>query len=263
LKILGGNDNDKLTNFSYFQLVTGKTWETYEKELNYKNRVDYKLLDNIGAARKQIIKQFPSVNENDEETKKQYIKITNALLGKIIFVRYLIDRKVKIYFEGESRKRDNKEFCKILKNADRAIQFFNTLADKKVGFNGDLFPITENEYNLIPKQAYKILIRLLKSQEIATRQQSLFDLYDFSIIPTEFISNVYESFVGVEKEKRTKRGKKKKKMTREFIIRHCFLLITYWQKPLRNTYLIVKYLAAKFWIRPVVRACFLWKFCEN
>ncbi|MDR3236565.1 MAG: SAM-dependent methyltransferase, partial [Prevotellaceae bacterium] len=188
--------DERLTDFSYFQLVTGKTWETYEKELNYKNRVDYKLLDNIGAAREQVIKQFPSIDKNDEETKKRYVKIANALLGKIIFVRYLIDRKVKIYFDKESKERTNEEFCNILQQPDRAKQFFNTLADKDVGFNGDLFRLEDAEYQEVPKGAYSILIKLLKSQEIATGQQSFFDLYDFSIIPIEFISNVYEYFIG-------------------------------------------------------------------
>ncbi|MDR2065125.1 MAG: N-6 DNA methylase [Prevotellaceae bacterium] len=188
--------NQKLDDFSYFNLVTGKTWETYQKELSFKNRVDHKLLDNIGAAREQIIKQFPPVGENGEETKKRYIKITNALLGKIIFVRYLIDRKVKIYFDGESKERTNLEFCEILQQPTRAKQFFNTLADKKVGFNGDLFRLEDSEYQEIPKEAYFILIRLLNSQEISTGQQSLFDLYDFSVIPVEFISNVYEYFIG-------------------------------------------------------------------
>ncbi|GHT68731.1 type I endonuclease-methyltransferase fusion protein [Bacteroidia bacterium] len=200
--------NQKLNDFTYFNLVTGKTWETYEKELNYKNRVDYKLLDNIGAARKQIIKQFSPIDENDEETKKRYVKITNALLGKVIFVRYLIDRNVKIYFEGESKERTKEDFCTILQQPDRAKQFFNTLADKEVGFNGDLFSLNDSEYQGIPQKAYSILIKLLQSQEISTGQQSLFDLYDFSIIPIEFISNVYESFVGINKEKKkTKENK--------------------------------------------------------
>lgn len=200
--------NQKLNDFTYFNLVTGETWETYEKELNYKNRVDYKLLDNIGAAREQIIKQFSPIDKNDEETKKRYVKITNALLGKVIFVRYLIDRNVKIYFEGESKERTKEDFCTILQQPDRAKQFFNTLADKEVGFNGDLFSLNDSEYQGIPQKAYSILIKLLQSQEISTGQQSLFDLYDFSIIPIEFISNVYESFVGINREKKkTKENK--------------------------------------------------------
>jgi hypothetical protein len=198
LEALAGND--KLTDFSYFQLVTGKTWEIYEKELNYKNRVDYKLLDNISAAREQILKQFPPIDENDKETKKQYVKITNALLGKIIFVRYLIDREVELNFEDQAKIWKNDDLCKLLTNPTKVVKFFEYLADKEKGFNGDLFPLVQSEYKIIPQEAYNILIRLLKSQEIATGQQSLFDLYDFSIIPTEFISNVYEYFIGADNQ---------------------------------------------------------------
>ncbi|MDR2286231.1 MAG: N-6 DNA methylase [Prevotellaceae bacterium] len=194
LKKLGSDD--KLTNFSYFQLVTGKTWEIYEKELSYENRVDNKLLDNIDAARNQILKQFSPVNDNNDDIQKRYVKIANALLGKVIFVRYLIDRKVKIYFDDESKERTNEEFCDILQQPDRAKQFFNALADQEAGFNGDLFHLEDTEYKEAPQEAYSVLIKLLKSQEISTGQQSLFDLYDFSIIPIEFISNVYEYFIG-------------------------------------------------------------------
>jgi hypothetical protein len=198
LEALAGNDN--LTDFSYFRLVTGETWEIYEKELNYKNRVDYKLLDNISAAREHILKQFPPIDENDEETKKQYAKITNALLGKIIFVRYLIDREVELNFEDQAKIWKNDDLCKLLANPTKVVNFFEYLADKEKGFNGDLFPLVQSEYKIVPQEAYNILIRLLKSQEIATGQQSLFDLYDFSIIPTEFISNVYEYFIGVDNQ---------------------------------------------------------------
>ena len=42
LKQLSGED--RLNDFTYLELVTGKTWEQYKEELHYKNRVDYHLL---------------------------------------------------------------------------------------------------------------------------------------------------------------------------------------------------------------------------
>ena len=196
-----GND-ENLNDFTYFKLVTGKTWENYELELSYKNRVDYKLLTNIKDARHLIINNFPKTENQD--VKKLYTKITNALLGKIIFVRYLIDREVILNFEGEAKSWTTPDFCALLQNSKRTTDFFSYLTDKNTGFNGDLFPITENEYAIIPNEAYKILINLLNSQEIGTGQLPLFDLYDFSVIPTEFISNIYESFVGIEKKENKK-----------------------------------------------------------
>ncbi|MDR1938935.1 MAG: N-6 DNA methylase, partial [Tannerellaceae bacterium] len=94
----------------------------------------------------------------------------------------------------------NNDFCTLLETPNEIIRFFKYLSDEEKGFNGDLFPITSDEYKQIPQEAYNIIIRLLKSENITERQQSLFDLYDFSIIPIEFISNVYESFIGLENQ---------------------------------------------------------------
>lgn len=182
-------DTDKLTNFAYFELVTGRTWEQYKEHLNYKNRVDYHLLQNIKAAREILVEG----NENRA-------KLVNALLGKIIFVRYLIDRKVKMKFDGKSRTWSNKEFCELLDNPERIQAFFEYIEDKDKGFNGDLFPLSLSEYKQVGKDDYQVLKRLLLGDDIAKNQPSLFELYDFSIIPIEFISNVYEMFIGKENQ---------------------------------------------------------------
>lgn len=186
LKSLG--KENKLSNFSYFELVTGKTWEQNQKEFAYSHRVDYKLLKNIEATQDELTK----INIDRS--------IANALLGKVIFVRYLIDRKVKLNFEGEARPWVNNDFVELLYNSTKTKDFFNYLQDKERGFNGDLFPIPENEFDKIPVSAFGLLQRLLSSEEIVSGQKSLFDLYDFSILPIEFISNVYEKFIGKDNQ---------------------------------------------------------------
>lgn len=187
-KIGGG---EKLTDFSYLGLVTGKTWEQYKNELNYKNRVDYHLLENIKSARKLLV-----------EKHKLDAKIVNSIIGKSIFVRYLIDRGVKMKFDGTLRKWTNDEFCELLDSSKRIKDFFDYLEDSERGFNGDLFPLSASEYNLIKKEDYQVIKRLLKGDNIENNQLSLFVFYDFSIIPIEFISNVYELFIGQDNQKK-------------------------------------------------------------
>ena len=179
-------DNSKLNAFSYFELLTGKTWQTYENKLKYQNRVDYKLLKNIRDARNLLIKEY-----NIDSS------LSNALIGKCIFIRYLIDRKVRIKFNGALRAWTNDEFCELLKDKDQTIQFLNYLKDH---FNGEAFLLEDTHLQNIPKEAFDILSRLIRGTEIATGQISLFDIYDFSIIPVEFISNVYEHFIGSENQ---------------------------------------------------------------
>lgn len=196
LEKLGGEE--KLNDFRYFELVTGKTWEQYEANLGYKNRVDYHLLDNIKAARKVLIEN----HAGDSQNEKRDARITNALIGKCIFIRYLIDRKVKMKFDGKLRTWTNAEFCDLLNSPKRVRQFFDYIEDNEDGFNGDLFPLSSSEYGLVTKEDYQVLQRLLKGDDIADGQFSLFELYDFSIIPIEFISNVYELFIGQDNQKK-------------------------------------------------------------
>ncbi|MBN8643109.1 MAG: N-6 DNA methylase [Flavobacteriales bacterium] len=180
---------EKLTDFTYFNLVTGKTWEQYKTQLHYTNRVDYNLLQNIKSARKLLVKNLDA-------------KIGNAIIGKAIFVRYLIDRKVKIKFDDKLRAWDNSEFCDLLSQPKKIREFFDYLDDDERGFKGDLFPITPEDYEKITVNDYLVIKRLLEGEDIETNQPSLFDFYDFSIIPIEFISNVYELFIGQDNQKK-------------------------------------------------------------
>lgn len=176
-------DDSRLNNFSYFELVTGKTWQSYENKLKYQNRVDYKLLENIKAARDLLVS-------------KHHIDsyLSNALIGKCIFIRYLIDRNVCLEFESPLRTWSKDEFWKLLGDKKRTIRFLNYLKDH---FNGEAFLLKEDsQLENIPREAFDILLRLMQGTEIKTGQMSLFDIYDFSIIPVEFISNVYEHFIG-------------------------------------------------------------------
>ncbi len=175
-------DSNKLNAFSYFELVTGKTWQNYEDKLKYQNKVDYHLLENIKSARDLLINKHGIAPD-----------LSNALIGKCIFIRYLIDRGVRIGFDEEPREWTNDDFCNLLENKSKTINFLKHL---KGHFNGEAFLIGDNSLQNIPKDAFNVLSRLMRGSEIATGQESLFDIYNFSIIPVEFISNVYEHFIG-------------------------------------------------------------------
>lgn len=187
LELLG--TEEILNDFNYFELVTGNTWKKYQKNLSSSNRIDFHLLNNIKTARALLLEQSISPN------------LINSLIGKVIFVRYLIDRKVKLDFEqsGISREWTNNEFCSLLSQKINVKLFFDYLKDK---FNGDLFPISSYEIEELPIDGLNILADLLSGMTLTSGQKSLFDLYDFSIIPVEFISNVYELFIGQDQQEK-------------------------------------------------------------
>jgi len=180
-------DETHLDAFSYFELLTGRAWQEFGDKFKHNNRVDYKLLENIKDARDLLIKQ---------ENIGDYL--ANALIGKCIFIRYLIDRKVRIKFDdGILRVWTNEEFCRLLEDKERTIQFLIYL---KAHFNGEAFLIEDSLLKDLPNSAFEILKQLMQGTEIVSKQMSLFDIYDFSIIPVEFISNVYEYFIGSKRQ---------------------------------------------------------------
>lgn len=173
-------------DINYNTILSGEYINNCNLFNNKKNRLDTRLLSNIQDARHELITQGLPKN------------IANSLIGRIVFIRYLIDRKVILNFEGNNKPLTNSELKFILSNHNRAYSLFAYLKSDD-GFNGDWFPIIPNEKNLVDINHLNILIHLISGTEIRSKQQSLFDIYDFSIIPIEFISNVYESFIG-EKE---------------------------------------------------------------
>ncbi|MCX6579355.1 MAG: N-6 DNA methylase [Candidatus Aminicenantes bacterium] len=179
-------ENEKqVGDFNYINLVSGKFFEKYGKKFEEKNRVDYKLLENIKTARDKLI--------NDYRLKPA---VVNSLIGRLLFVRYLIDRKVKIGRYGELTGQD---LLANLTDREKTYELFNYL---KIKFNGNLFPIDEENEADVKEVHLEWLSKLLKGHELKTGQMNLFEFYDFSVIPIEFISNIYEFFLGEENQRR-------------------------------------------------------------
>ena len=187
--------SNNILDFEYFELITGKSWEKYKKAFDQKNRVDFYLLKNIEDARNVLIN--PKIGNLPH-------KVANSLIGRVIFIRYLIDRNVELNSYGITDKGD---FYKILSNHEETYKFFKQV---KNDFNGNLFPLEYKiddldilEKDNVNDDHLSIIISLLKGDKIhsdSNIELSLFDIYDFSIIPIEFVSNVYEKFIGVDNQ---------------------------------------------------------------
>jgi len=184
LKLLLENEKE-MGDFNYINLVSGKFLEKYGRKFAEKNRVDYKLLENIKTARDKLIKDY-----------RLKPAVVNSLIGRLLFVRYLIDRKVKVGEFGELSRQD---LLDILTDRKKTYELFNYI---RIKFNGDLFPIDEKNEADVKEVHLDWLIRLLKGHELKTGQMNLFEFYDFSVIPIEFISNIYEFFLGEKNQRK-------------------------------------------------------------
>jgi hypothetical protein len=199
LNFLERNFNPNDDKFSYTNILTGTTWLSYRDKISQKHRVDSKLLENLDAVRKLLVEDFliKNIDKNDA------LETANALIGRLLFVRYLIDRKVKIHFGNYSNEGylSAEDLNRILESQFDTYALFDHLKDKS-RYNGDLFPFTDIEKPRNLDINFSIFIKLFKGDKIGEKQTSLFLYYDFSVIPIEFISNVYEQFIGIDNQKK-------------------------------------------------------------
>ncbi len=191
-------NQNKKDDFNFWELISGKTWNNYNKNINNtKNKVDNTLLKNIYDAR-ELLKNLNI--EGDEYIKSE---LANSLIGRLIFTRYLIDREVEITFNDT--KFDIIAFENMLesRNVENLYDWFRFIDNK---FFDDakerFFPVQKLKLSeeVINSDCVGILYDLFKGNEVKNGQKLLdfkeFKYYDFQIIPVEFISNIYEFFMG-------------------------------------------------------------------
>jgi hypothetical protein len=190
-------DKYKLSDFSYDQLVTQSFWDKHVN--NYKEKgIYHSFLKNITETRNYLI--------YEENLSKS---VCNRLIGRLLFIRYFIDRGVSFRKEDGTCffNASKEQFAETVKDKDALYSFFTYFKDK---YNGDLFPVDDEEVSSVTNRQLKILSILFKGGKFNLQkknfyiQESLFDIYDFSIIPIELVSNVYESFMGEYKSEKRK-----------------------------------------------------------
>lgn len=163
---------DKDEDFSFENIYSGTFLNKYKNRFTDKNRVHETLFNHIKSYHAELIKD------------KNLSSLTAInILTRILFLRYLTDRNIEI--------KDNQfDIKSIFDNKDCLYKFFEELKEK---FNGDLFEILPNEKNEVNDQHISLLRSFWSDADI-NGQQRLFP-YNFSIIPVELISNIYEEFL--------------------------------------------------------------------
>lgn len=173
------------------RVETGAIYRDHKSLFNSKQAVDQLLLKNLRATRDRLC---------GGKTLEEYRR-AHALIGKFLFSCYLLDRGII----GPAYLRKNKlpeasDSLGLLTNVfgyqGRILEsLFQSL---QRDFNGSLFgDQLESEISDLEAQ---YLCRFLSGEDLHTRQQSLFRLYDFSFIPVELISSIYQEFLSTETE---------------------------------------------------------------
>lgn len=110
--------------------------------------------------------------------------LANNLLGRSLFLKYLEDRSG---LPGTPPL----AFSEALESSVADTYALFTKVQKR--FNGDVFPVTPKERSAVTREHLQLVADLLRGAR--NGQLSLWPYYDFSVIPAELLSNVYEEFL--------------------------------------------------------------------
>lgn len=181
--------------FSFWKLQSGDSWKwlqlneyrKYSDGINRK-RVNQKLFDNIKEIRMEL--------ENSQISTLD----ANVIILRLIFIRYLIDRGVnlpKTFISGDNVFENRKSLSLLVSKPKELSEFFEYLNER---FNGILFK--NQRVSKLNEQHASFLSKIFDSRQDTINpvlfDDFYFDVFDFSIIPVEVISGIYESVIDDE-----------------------------------------------------------------
>lgn len=160
-----------------------------------KARVDRKLLDNLSVAVRQLV--AAGLDRPQAQT----------LMGQVLFVSYLEHRNIvsDIY----RSRRGVGTLHALVSTGDRA-GVATLIAQLRTDFNGDFLKAPDpagepaatsvvDPWEALPDSGYVLLDRFLSRVDLVTGQGDLWN-YNFSFIPVELLSGLYESFLSAQEQ---------------------------------------------------------------
>ena len=179
-----------------YRIETGKIYEDHPESFDQEQAVDQYLLRNLGEVAGQLY----------EANRKLSLARIHSLLGRAIFVCYLVDREIiGADFFAEAGAKGTAclaEMFNRMSSNDAIDSLYELFAALQAKFNGSLFDedLTDEKIKFSSKHI-EILKQFFNGDELRSGQKSLgFWAYDFNFIPIETISAIYEEFLGVEEQ---------------------------------------------------------------
>ena len=172
--------------------------------------------DSLNRSDRALIRDLKTVRQQlttiGSESKPPELRHLHSLIGRAIFIRYLEDREILLpaYFEKVAGR--SKRWTQILEQPPSQpaldprfaeLRFLRVLLDKEFtyaifealaqDFNGDIFPIDDEEQDRI-QQEHLDRLRGFLIGSTSNQENLFFFAYRFDVIPIELISTIYEEF---------------------------------------------------------------------
>jgi hypothetical protein len=164
---------------------SGEIWRTQGRHLTQDTRVDRSLLRTLRSLSQELVRR----HHFDRE-------VAHALIGRFVYLYYLRDRGIlSDQWLSEAQIDANAVF-----SATAEMKVFRRLTDKvDERFNGRIFPIDWSSLSAPQADAVRTVAQVFAGEEPISRQMALFRPFDFSFIPIELLSAIYEQFLHDER----------------------------------------------------------------
>lgn len=172
---------ESLLPFRADAIDSGDIWRQQAKYLGSDTRVDNRLLANLKKLSGLLQDRYGLVRE-----------VAHALIGKYIYFRYLRDRDIldDMWLDGHEIRPED------VFGREATAQGFEALAEAlQTRFNGDIFPLPPNDGRWRSNDAIPFLASIFYGDTPEGQLALDFQIYDFSYIPVELLSSVYEQFL--------------------------------------------------------------------
>lgn len=179
--------------FSALDVATANLSRRMPKWFDVKARVDRKLLANLSTSVAKLTEEgFEQVV--DERARR---RLAELLMGQVLFVSYLEHREIvgPTYRE----RRMVAELHGLVARADR--DGIRKLIDHlRSDFNGDFLGGDRHDpWTALSEMGFNVLTQFLQRTDMRTGQGDFWN-YDFSYIPVELLSGLYEKFLTPEQQ---------------------------------------------------------------
>ena len=181
-KLTFENIREKLVDFGSVSIDSGKIWKTQSENISTKNRVDMHLLTNLEKLEKRL------------KDRNVDLPIAHALIGKYVYIRYLYDRKIL----SEEWLAENNINSDVVLGRNATLEGLLKLTELlESRFNGAIFPLPSNVEDILgDNEIVALVASTFKGDDLESGQLHLdFNAYDFSYIPVETLSSIYEQFL--------------------------------------------------------------------
>lgn len=176
---------DSLLSFHADSIDKGMIWQQQAKYLGSETRVDYRLLKNL--------KQLSQALQHQHGLERE---VAHALIGKYIYFRYLRDRGI---LDDDWLASHNVDPNSVFGPEANGQGFEALAAVLQVQFNGDIFPLPLHDNGeWRTNDAIPFLVGIFNGNTTYGQLALDFQVYDFSYIPVELLSSIYEQFLKAE-----------------------------------------------------------------